>query len=99
MEKSQISVEVIKNIVTEMFHKHCERQELLSKSHEETMLSIINSNTKIRTKQLDKFHEKIVQNANRIERLEKRNNDFSESLHTCQSIQYDKVEQVKKKIE
>ena len=60
-----------------MFHEHYERQESLSKSHEETILSIISSNIKIKLQQLDKFNEKIEENANKIERLGKQNHDFS----------------------
>ena len=36
--------------------------------------------------------KKTEENANRIERLEKQNHYFSESLKTCQSIQNDKIE-------
>ena len=39
------------------------------------------------------------ENISRIERLEKQNNDFSESLNTFQPMQDDKVGQVKKKAE
>ena len=81
MGESQISIEMIKNIFTEMFPEQYERQESLFKSHEETILSIISSNTKITTQQLDKFNEKIEEDANRIERLEKQNYDFSEFKH------------------
>ena len=38
--------------------------------------------TKITTQQLDKFNEKIEENATRTERLKKQNHDFSESLNT-----------------
>ena len=37
---------------------------------------------KITTQQLDKFNEKIEENANIIERPEKQNHDFSESLNS-----------------
>ena len=49
MGESQISIEVIKNIFTKMFHEQYERQESLLKSHEEKLLSIMSSNTKITT--------------------------------------------------
>ena len=66
--------------------------ESLFKSHEKTILPIISPNTKITTQQWDKFNEEIEGNANRMERLEKQNHNFSESLSTCLSIQDDKVE-------
>ena len=75
-----------------MFRAQYERQESLFKSNEETMLSIISSNTKTTTHKLDNFNEKIEENANRIERLEKQSYVFSESLNTCQPILDDKVE-------
>ena len=62
-------------------------------------MSTISSNTKIKTQQLDKVSKLIEENINRIERLEKQNNDFSESLNTFQPMQDDKVGQVKKKAE
>ena len=46
MGGNQISMEVIKNIFTEMFRGQYEIQESLFKSHEEIILSIISSNTK-----------------------------------------------------
>ena len=95
MGESQISMEVIKNIFTEMFREQYEWQESLFKSHEETILSVISSNIKITTQQLNKFNKKRKENANRIERREIQNNDFSESFNTCQSIQDEQVEQVK----
>ena len=63
-------IEVIKNIFTKIF---LDQYETLFKSHEEMILSIISSNTKITTQQLGKFNEKIEENINRIERLEKKN--------------------------
>ena len=82
-----------------MFHEQYERQDSLFKSHQKSILSIISSNTKITTQQLDRFNEKIEENANRIKKLEKQNHDFSESLNTCQSIHDDKVTQAEKKTE
>ena len=76
------NLEGIKNIFPEIFREHYQRQESLSKSYEETILSIISSNTKITTQQLDTFNEKIEENANIIERPEKQNHDFSESLNS-----------------
>ena len=92
------NLEGIENIFTEIFHEHYQRQDSLSKSYEETILSIISSNTKITTQQLDKFNEKIEENANIIERPEKQNHDFSESLNSFHWNQADKVEQVKKNL-
>ena len=63
------------------------------------MLSIISCNTKIIIQKLDKFNEKLVENANLVEILEKRNHAFLEGLNTCQSIQDDKVKQDDEKIE
>ena len=94
MGESQISTEVIKNIFTEMFREQYEWQESLFKSPEETILSVISSNIKITTQQLNKFNKKVKEYANRIERREIQNNDFSESFNTCQSIQDEQVEQV-----
>ena len=70
------------------------KEESLFKAHEETMLSIISCNTKIIIQKLYKFNEKLVENANLVEILEKRNHAFLEGLNTCQSIQDDKVKQV-----
>lgn len=44
--------------------------------------------------QLDKFNEKIEENATRRKRLGKQNHNFSKSLKTCQSIKDDKIKQV-----
>lgn len=44
--------------------------------------------------QLDKFNEKIEENATRRQRLGKQNHNFSKSLKTCQSIKDDKIKQV-----
>ena len=49
MPESEISIKLIKNILTEMFREQYERQEPLFKPHKETILSIIISNTKIST--------------------------------------------------
>ena len=57
MGESQISIEVIKNIFTKIFHEQYERQESIFKSHEESILTIICSNTKIIVQQLDGFNE------------------------------------------
>ena len=50
--ESQISIEVIKNIFTEMFREQNEKQVSLFKLYEETILSIIRSSRKITTQQL-----------------------------------------------
>lgn len=54
--ESHITIEVIRNIFTEMFCYQYERQESLFKSHEKTVLSIISSNIQITVQQQDKFH-------------------------------------------
>ena len=58
MEEIQISIEVIKNIFTQIFREQYQKQESLFKLHKETILPIISFNTKLTTQQLDKFNVK-----------------------------------------
>lgn len=67
-----------------MFYEQYERQEPLFKSHEESALFIISSNTKITTQQFNKFNK----NPNKIESQGKQNHNF---LNTCQTIHDDNI--------
>ena len=77
MPESEISIKLIKNILTEMFREKYERQEPLFKPHKETILSITSRTQKSQHNNWINLTKTIQENA--TERMEKQNHDFSKS--------------------